>query len=98
MLAARRDVTEAGTALTQVQADQAAAERRAGDDRGAAEQLRAELAQVRREAAAERAALRQEARQQLDAVLSRFSTDPATTETDTTSPPPTRRGRGTTAE
>lgn len=78
------------------QADQAATERRATDDR--AEQLRAELAQVHREAAAERAALRQEARQQLDAVLPRFSTDPAATETGTTSAPPARRGRGRTTE
>jgi len=80
------------------QADQAATGRRATDDRAAAEQLRAELAQVRREAAAERAALRQEARQQLDAVLPRFSTDPAATETGTTSAPPARRGRGRTTE
>lgn len=59
-------------------------------DRGHPEQLRAELAQVRREAAEERAVLRQEAREQLDAVLARFSsTDPETTGTTT----PTGRGR-----
>ncbi|WP_298800338.1 hypothetical protein [uncultured Pseudonocardia sp.] len=100
MLAARREVAEAAAVLTRAQADQAAAERRAGDDRSAAEQLRAELARVRREAAEERAALRQEGRQQFDAVLSRFSTEPTTTEVvepDIVTPTP-RRGRSKTAE
>ncbi|MGH3569889.1 MAG: hypothetical protein ACRDRH_28530, partial [Pseudonocardia sp.] len=78
------------------EADAAAAERRTGDDRGAAEQLRAELAQVRHEAAEERAALRAEAREQLDAVLTRFAT---TEQSDTSSTPtPSRRGRGKSTE
>lgn len=70
------------------EADTAAAERRAGDDRATVEQLRAELAQLRREAAEERAALRQEARDQLTAVLTQLGT--ATSAAG--EPPPARAG------
>ncbi len=78
--------------------DGAAVEHRAREDRTTAEELRAKLTQVRWEAAQERAALRREAREQLDAILARFSTTPDPDTTGASTPPPTRRGRSRPAD